>query len=183
MFAPHVNPYSHLSLRNSKKAAKDDCNSAKYQNNWTTQNGPRSSKLLIPFGLRLGRYCSGLGLWQSAHIELLHRGQTLGLRSGLPSTLCLELPNQAPARSIYFCYSPRVSQSKTLRKLQMLITSVVFYGLMKSSKRSPRTQAAQPVDSGGNLRRNILRAAGIKSRKEARLHRAWNQPKSMSSSK
>jgi hypothetical protein len=53
---------------------------------------PRSSKLLIPFGLRLGRSCSGLGLADRLY-ELLHRCQTLGLRSGLPSSLHSFLPS------------------------------------------------------------------------------------------
>ena len=71
----------------------------------------RSSKLLVPFSFRLGMWCSGLGLGQSApsieRSELLHRGQTLGLRSGLPSTPLITYPVGSGAK-LTSCYSPRV---------------------------------------------------------------------------
>jgi hypothetical protein len=37
MFALHVNPYFHLSRKKVENRDEGDRNSAKYQNNWTTQ--------------------------------------------------------------------------------------------------------------------------------------------------
>ncbi len=78
----------------------------------------RSPKLLVPFGLRLGMWCSGLGLGQSApsieRRELLHRGQTLGLRSGLPSSPLITYPVGSGAK-LCSCYSSRIPHNPSAR--------------------------------------------------------------------
>ena len=106
----------------------------------------RSSKLLNPFGFRLGICCSGLGL-----VRLAYSTYTVVKRLDC-APACHHHPYWAPARSICFCCSTSVAHLYRFAQPTGLILFAATQLLLCDSLRVSRARDKRnplPVDGGG----------------------------------
>jgi hypothetical protein len=95
-----VNVYSSNHLNQTEEVQLQAATAQNVKTSKRLEIEARSSKLLIPFGFRLGICCSGLGLVRSA-LEALTPRTNAWTALRLAIITLLELSKRAPARSIF----------------------------------------------------------------------------------